>query len=226
MSDQQLEDYQSLPTAESCRRLDFESAELTTLESFPPQYVLTVKGTKPYLNMEVELIPLVHIRQPEFWGIEVVGRLRGIGLPALGTYEVSLSLNGIIGTQGIEVIGATRSEQILVPPEDDTAPGTGGQGLFGHWVHSFEEDTEGVRAYRRRGFPFPPAFGRTGLEIHPSGQFVRHDIGPADEPVAVPGRWQAERIRAVFPGDAQEQLVLSILSYDAEMMRIQDTDSQ
>lgn len=67
--------------------------------------------------MEVDLIPLVYIRQPEYWGIEVTGCLpAGIGLPTTAPYIASLPLNGIIGTRGIEVIGATRSEKISVPP--------------------------------------------------------------------------------------------------------------
>lgn len=53
----------------------------------------------------------------EYWGIEVVGSLHGIGLPATGPYTVFLPLDGIIGTKGIEVIGATKKLQIAVPPK-------------------------------------------------------------------------------------------------------------
>jgi len=101
-----------LPAPQSSRLIDFERVKIITLESFPPQLVLVVAGTKPYLNMEVTLQPLVYIRQPEYWGIEVVGTLPGgIGLPATAPYQVSLALGGNIGTAGIEVIGATRSER-------------------------------------------------------------------------------------------------------------------
>jgi hypothetical protein len=109
--------YGGLPQSEAVRRIDFERAEVLTLESFPPQLVLTVTGTKPYTNMEVELVPLVYVRQPEYRGIEVVGRLRGgVGLPALAPYTVSISLAGVTGTEGVEVLGATRSELVDVPP--------------------------------------------------------------------------------------------------------------
>lgn len=112
-----IEVYAGLPYSEAVRRVDFERAEILTLESFPPQLVLTVAGTKPYANMEVELVPLVFMRQPEYWGIEVVGRLRGgVGLPALAPYTVSILLTGITGTEGVEVLGATRSERLGVPP--------------------------------------------------------------------------------------------------------------
>ena len=108
-----------LPAPTSARLIDFEKVEIRTLRSFPPQHVLVVSGTKPYLNMEVTLEPLVYVRQPEYWGIEVVGRLPGVGLPTLAPYEVSIPLAGIIGTHGIEVIGATRSERRELDPEPD-----------------------------------------------------------------------------------------------------------
>jgi hypothetical protein len=68
--------------------------------------------------MRVDLSPLVYFRQPEYRGIEVVGRLHGgILLPAEVPYEVSLPLSGITGTRGVEVIGANRSKKIEVPSE-------------------------------------------------------------------------------------------------------------
>ena len=115
MNEEQLKTYNKLPPPGSSRLIDFDRAEIVTLDSFPPRHVLKVTGVKPFLNMEVDLVPLVYIRQPEYWGIEVVGRLRGIGLPAPAPYTVSMPLDGFIGTQGIEMIGATRSEKIEVP---------------------------------------------------------------------------------------------------------------
>lgn len=109
----------ALPSPESCWIIDFDKVDLITQESFPPQYVVVVSGTKPYLNMRVELMPRIYIQQPEYWGIEVVGCLPGgVGLPALAPYTVSLRLAGVTGTRGVEVIGATRTEKILVPPYD------------------------------------------------------------------------------------------------------------
>jgi len=69
--------------------------------------------------MSVDLSPLVYIRQPEYWGIEVVGRLRvGILLPAEVPYEIPLPLSGITGTRGVEVIAANDSEKLELPCED------------------------------------------------------------------------------------------------------------
>lgn len=111
MDDAQLQTFHALPAPTSFRLLDFERAVIITLRTFPPQFILRVSGTKPYANMDVELVPAVYIRQPEYWVIEVVGSLRGIGLPAVAPYAVSIPLAGIIGTRGIEVVGATRSER-------------------------------------------------------------------------------------------------------------------
>jgi hypothetical protein len=42
--------------------IDFERAQILTLRIFPPQFVLRVTGTKPYLNMEVELERVLLVR--------------------------------------------------------------------------------------------------------------------------------------------------------------------
>ncbi len=113
-TDQQVQQYLSAPPASGFRLVDFETAEVVVLESAPPQYVLRVAGTVAYANMAVQLVPLVYIRQPEYWGIEVVGSLAGIGLPAEAPYEVSLTVTHFLGTAGIEVIGASRSQTVDV----------------------------------------------------------------------------------------------------------------
>ena len=119
MEDAQLDALRGLPPAESCRLIDFEQADIVTLESFPPQYVLAVSGTAPVFNLRVELIPLIYVRQPEYWGIEVVGCLPGsVFLPAERPFSVTLGLAGVTGTQGVEVIGGSRSQRLDVPPTD------------------------------------------------------------------------------------------------------------
>ena len=119
MDDVQLETLRRLPSAETCRLLDFDRAEILTLESFPPQFVLAVSGTAPVFNLRVELVPRIYIRQPEYWGIEVAGCLSGtIFLPAQRPFSVTLGLSGVTGTRGVEVIGATRSEELDVPPKE------------------------------------------------------------------------------------------------------------
>jgi hypothetical protein len=107
-------DFLKNTASESTRRLDFESAVVR------PGFVnntffLFVSGTTPCVNMEVALQPLIYVRCPEYWGIEVIGWLpTGICLEQIGHYHKMISLSGIVGSEGIEVIGATKHEQIKV----------------------------------------------------------------------------------------------------------------
>jgi hypothetical protein len=110
-----LSSYGQLPPPESCRLIDFQQARVITLRTFPPRHILTVTGTKPWLHMSVDLVPRRYVRQPEYWGIEVVGCLSGFGPPVMTPFSVSLELEGTVGTRGIEVIGATRSQTIEIP---------------------------------------------------------------------------------------------------------------
>jgi hypothetical protein len=103
------------PGSSPTRLIDFEEARVIP-GIIPNTFILVVRGEKPYLNMRVELVPLRYVRRPDYWGIEVTGRLPGgIGLPVTTPYTVSLPLDGIIGYRGIEVIGATSSKRIDVP---------------------------------------------------------------------------------------------------------------
>jgi hypothetical protein len=211
---------QELPRPASTRLIDFDVAEILVLESFPPQYVLVVSGRKPLWNMTVTLSPLTYIRRPEYWGIEVVGSVGGIGIPSPGApYTVSLPITGFIGTCGIEVIGATRSER------HDISTDAGGQlppELFKHWIHSFEESTGDVDVYRPRGFEFPPAFGRRGLEISANGDFVLHAIGPADGTIAIPGHWIAEDFDHIGVClQDRAPFTLTIVSVDDDVLRLE-----
>ncbi len=102
------------PAAESCRLIDFEKVEVRP-GIIPETWFLTVIGTKACSNMRVELIPLVYVKCPEYWGIEVVGCLpQGICLTAVAPYEVTIPLAGITGSEGIEVIGANKREELVV----------------------------------------------------------------------------------------------------------------
>ena len=106
------------PKASSVRLIDFKTAKVVA-GFIPNTWILVVSGTKPCLNMTVELSPLIYIRRPDYWGIEVVASLHGICIVGIAPapYNVSLPLDGIVGTKGIEVIGATKKLRILVPPK-------------------------------------------------------------------------------------------------------------
>lgn len=114
MAEKTLADIVALPTGTGSRIIDFEKAEVR------PGFVsgtwfLIVSGVAPCSNMTVSLQPLIYIRQPEYWGIEVVGTLPGgICMTALKDYVAVLEITNVLGTEGIEVIGATRTEKIEV----------------------------------------------------------------------------------------------------------------
>jgi hypothetical protein len=64
----------------------------------------------------VTLEPLFYRETPDFWAIEVVGRLTASGLPALVDFCVALPLQSVQGCKGIEIIGATKSERRVLTP--------------------------------------------------------------------------------------------------------------
>ncbi len=114
MKIQDIQALESLPASKSCRRIDFMNVEI--VPGFVPKtHFLIVSGEKPWQTMTVQLVPLIYIDKPDYWGIEVVGCQSGIGLPATGTYVVTLDISGVIGKKGIEVMGASRSEKHDVP---------------------------------------------------------------------------------------------------------------
>jgi hypothetical protein len=121
MEKEQLEhEFTRKPAPQSVRLIDFDRAEVHP-GFLPDTYILIVSGIKPYVTMQVSLSPLVYVRQPEYWGIEVLGSLPGMGLPVLAPYTVSLPLGGIQGTVGIEVIGANKTKQIAILSKEEYA---------------------------------------------------------------------------------------------------------
>jgi hypothetical protein len=119
MSNPQTAEIIALPTTQGPRLLDFENAEVRP-GFINDTWFLIVSGVAPCANMEVSLVPLVYVSQPEYWGIEVIGTLpSGICLRAVKPYMVTLDISNVLGTRGIEVMGARRSEQIEVPPRGD-----------------------------------------------------------------------------------------------------------
>jgi hypothetical protein len=107
-----LQTFEAAPTAKSTRLISFDRAEVQR-SGYGNEPVLIVSGQAPCANMQIALQPLIFIRCPEYWGIEVVGTLPGgICLTALKPYKVTIPLTGIIGSKGIEVIGSNKTEQI------------------------------------------------------------------------------------------------------------------
>jgi hypothetical protein len=109
---------------QTCRTVDFRTATVDPLVSADPLHADRVLKVTGILEVpgKVTLEPLVYVRQPEHWGIEVVAcTLRGPilvppdrTLPVLPPrfFTATLKFNGTFGTCGVEVIGANLSEKI------------------------------------------------------------------------------------------------------------------
>lgn len=114
MKSENIKALEALPPSTMCRRIDFEHAQVVPGIA-PKTYFLIVSGKKPLASIEVELVPLIYVDQPEYWGIEVRGCESGIGLPVEVPYSAYLEITHVLGKKGIEVIGAGKPKQIPVP---------------------------------------------------------------------------------------------------------------
>ena len=114
LTEKDVDDYSKLPPSQGCRIIDFENVQV--IPGFVNDtWLAVVSGTKPWITMTVTLVPRVYIRQPEYWGIEVVGCQAGTGLPTTAPYTVSTEVHNM-GIKGVEIIGANRSEKFNIPP--------------------------------------------------------------------------------------------------------------
>jgi hypothetical protein len=113
------------PEEPAGRLIDFEEAVAISQMSFPPRPVLVVSGQKPLPTTEVSLVPLVYISQPQYWGIQVIGSVDAGGprptqpIANAWEYRVEIDLQGVTGTEGVEVIGASHTERLTIPTESD-----------------------------------------------------------------------------------------------------------
>ena len=118
---------------------------------------------------------------------------------------------------------ATDYEQYGIPADLPPA-------IFAHWVHSREEDAEGLEVFRPESFEFPVSFGRDGFEMHENGAFVQEDVGPADGIVRVPGRWSLlgpRQVAVSFHGTAtREGYTFEIVAVEADVLRIRRGQQQ
>jgi heat shock protein HslJ len=102
---------------EVCELVDFQTATVQPVgitAGMPGTTIneLTVTGEVSASNVKVHLEKLVYIRQPEFWGIEVIGCRSGFGAQVITPYKATIQFAGALGTCGIEVIGASTSQTI------------------------------------------------------------------------------------------------------------------
>ena len=107
------------------RLIDFERVDVISLMIYPPRPTLVVSGRSPTPDTEVTLVPLTYVSRPQYHGIQVVGTLTDAA-PADGSgeYSVQLDLVGCTGTEGVEVIGASRTARLSVPSASPEPPTT------------------------------------------------------------------------------------------------------
>ncbi|HJU22485.1 MAG TPA: hypothetical protein VJ891_08245 [Casimicrobiaceae bacterium] len=115
--------FESLPCARTCRRIDFDLVEVRERTGLGGGRLLVVSGIKPWLDLRVTLEPRSYREAPDFWAIELVGRLTASGLPGLVDFSVALPLESVQGRIGIEIVGATKSEQRVLTLTRASEPG-------------------------------------------------------------------------------------------------------
>jgi hypothetical protein len=100
--------------AQNCRLIPFDKAE--AFKATSGQVTLVVTGVAPTSGTTVKLVPLVYVRQPEYWGIQVIGCTPAITLPVITPWAVKQDVTGTVGTAGLEVIGSNQSVKITLAP--------------------------------------------------------------------------------------------------------------
>ena len=99
----------------SCEALDFDSIDIEWYRD-RGLYVLTVRGTKPYTNMEVSLSHKGYSGRPAYWQTVVVGCVKNfLAIPIPSHYYVTMPLDRFVGSKGVEIIGASGSVRRKVP---------------------------------------------------------------------------------------------------------------
>jgi len=95
--------------------------------------------------------------------------------------------------------------------------------IFQEWMHSFEEDTNGITVYRPIEYDFPRARGRGGIEFMPDGVFINWEIGPSDASRGINGHWEMEgpgRVHVSFESNVRPPRILEILQIDAGILKV------
>lgn len=99
------------------------------------------------------------------------------------------------------------------------------QALLGvKWVHSYEEDTDSIRVYRKDTYDFPPSRGRYAFHLKPDGTYEAFNIGKTDKIEPATGHWKTideSTFEVSFPGEPDKNFRLKILERDAKRITCQ-----
>jgi len=98
-----------------CYPIDFTDVEIQWYAG-RGVYQLTVRGVKPYTNMEVSLSHEAYHGRPAYWRTAVIGCVKnGLLLPLVSPYYITMNLDQFVGSKGVEIVGASRSVRRPVP---------------------------------------------------------------------------------------------------------------
>jgi hypothetical protein len=112
----EIDAFSKLPPATTCRTLPYDTVQIVP-GIVPGTWFATVRGSKPLKSMDVRVVPVAYVRQPEYWLMEVVGCYQSPTLQITGSYSVVADISTTRGKKGIEIRGANKSEKFEVPPK-------------------------------------------------------------------------------------------------------------
>lgn len=95
--------------------------------------------------------------------------------------------------------------------------------LLGHWIHSHEEDAQGVSVYRPVSYNFPPSRGRDGYEFREGGKLVYYGIAATDGTDLLSGSWTIEGpnlVRIQIDNPRYKPYVLQVVSCDNQALKV------
>lgn len=95
--------------------------------------------------------------------------------------------------------------------------------ILKHWIHSHEEDEQGIMVYRPANYNFPPSRGRAGFEFREGGTLVYYGIGRADGSEQSSGRWlikEPNRVRVHVDNERIQPFVLEVISCDDQVLKV------
>ncbi len=95
--------------------------------------------------------------------------------------------------------------------------------ILGHWIHSHEEDAQGVMVYRPSNYNFPPSRGRRGFDFREGGELVFFGIGRADGSEQFSGNWVIEgpnRVRIKVNSERIQPFVLQVVSCNDQALEV------
>ena len=90
------------------------------------------------------------------------------------------------------------------------------------WVHSHEEDKEGLQVFRPADYPLPPARGRDALRLEADGSLVKSIPGPDDRTSTQPaGKWKVDGKKLILEqqGGTSKEYVIERVDPDKLLLR-------